>query len=68
MRNPKRWIAALLTAVMLFSALPGAAFASEADEDGVQQEEQVTRQQLRQKRRNRISRLRLRMKMTSPAS
>ncbi len=41
MRNPKRWIAALLTAVMLFSALPGAAFASEADEDGFQQEEQV---------------------------
>lgn len=42
MRTPKRWIAALLTAVMLFSALPGAALASEADEDGVQQEEQVT--------------------------
>lgn len=42
MRTPKRWIAALLTAVMLFSALPVAAFASEADEDGVQQEEQVT--------------------------
>lgn len=41
MRNPKRWIAALLTAVMLFSALPGATFASEADEDGFQQEEQV---------------------------
>lgn len=41
MRKQRRWIAALLTAVMLFTALPSAAFASESDIGGEPQEEQT---------------------------
>lgn len=41
MRKPRKWIAALLTVVMLFSTLPGTAFSIEANEGDVQPDEQV---------------------------
>lgn len=41
MRNHKKWIAALLTAVMLFSVLPAGAFASESGNNSAPQKEQT---------------------------
>ena len=41
MRKPRKWIAALLTAVMLFSTLPGAAFSMEGDVGSAPTDEQA---------------------------